>query len=115
VSSSPAPVKADPFQNPSYPKRTHFAEKKELEEKLRMWDQKIEATARKLEVLGGSPDRPALVRLYHQAMGARDQFAEAAGRLPREAGALYEEDRERLEIAEEALTRLSKHLEAAGL
>jgi hypothetical protein len=48
-------------------------------------------------------------------MGARDQFAEAAGRLPREAGELYEEDRERLEIAEEALTRLSKHWEAAGL
>ena len=115
MSSSPAPAKADPFRNPSYPKRTHFGEQKPLLEALRSWDQKLEAAAKKLQVLGNSKERPALEKLYHQAMGARDQLAEAARRLPREAGDLYDEDSERLRTAEAALARLAKQWEAAGL
>ena len=115
MSSSPAPAKADPFRNPSYPKRTHYDEQKPLQETLRSWDQKLEAAARKLQVLGVSKDRPALERLYHRAMGARDQLAEAARRLPRETGALYDEDHERLKMAEAALVRLAKQWETAGL
>ena len=115
MSSSPAPAKTDPFRNPSYPRRTHVGEQKELEATLLSWDQKIEAAASKLQVMGESEDRAVLVRLYHQAMGARDQFAEAARRLPREAGSLYEEDRERLQAAESALVRLVEQWKATGL
>ena len=115
MSSSPALPDAHPFWNPSYPKRTHFGEQKPLLESLRSWNQKLEAAAKKLQVLGNSRHRPALERLYHQAMGARDQLAEAVRRLPREAGALHDEDRERLRDAEAALARLAKQWEAAGL
>ncbi len=114
-SSSYVPAQTDPFRNPSYPKRTHFGEQKEFEAILLSWDQKLDAATRKLQVLGESKDRPALERLYHQAMGARDQLAEAARRLPREAGELYTEDQERLQTAQAALARLAKQWEAAGL
>jgi hypothetical protein len=39
-------------------------------------------------------------------LGARDQIADAARRLPGEVGELYEEDRHRLEEAVAALDRL---------
>jgi hypothetical protein len=94
------------FVNPSYPQRTHFAERKPLEERLRAWDQKISEFRRRLAVLGHHPQRDACERLYHQMVGARDQMAEMVRRLPLEAGVLYEEDRERFEAAEAALQRL---------
>ena len=95
MSSSPALPESHPFVNPSYPKRTHFDEQKALLELLGLWNQKLEGAARKLQFVGTSKDRGKLERLYHQAMGARDQIAESARRLPREAGDLYDEDCER--------------------
>ena len=110
----PTPAKIDPFRNPSYPKRTHYGEQAPILETLRSWEKKFEGAMKKLQVLGSSKDRPALEKLYHQAQGARDQLVEAARRLPLEAGALYEEDRERLRTAEAALARLARKWEAAG-
>jgi hypothetical protein len=97
---------SSPWKNPSYPARTHWHERPALEEKLKSWQKKIEAVAQKLAVLGASPGRASYERLYHQMLGARDQLSEAVRRLPREAGALYHEDHERLENAEAALSRL---------
>jgi hypothetical protein len=97
---------AGPFKSPSYPQRTHFAERTSLEEKLRTWDERIGAAAQKLSTLTNHPQRPDYERLYHQMQGARDQMADAVRRMPLEAGALYLEDRERLEWAEEALSRV---------
>ena len=115
MSSSSAPVQTDPFKNPSYPARTHFSEAAELGETLSSWQKRIDAAMSKLLTMPPSGDRTTLERLYHQALGARDQFADAARRIPREAGALYQEDRERLKTAEAALERLAKQWEAAGL
>jgi hypothetical protein len=104
----------NPVRNPSYPQREHFTERKPLEEKLREWDEKIAAIGRKLAAMGSHPNRDTYGRLYHQMQGARDQMAEAVRRLPLETGTLYEEDRERLAIAEAALSRVMQRWEAAG-
>ena len=103
-----------PDRNPSYPPRTHFGEKKALEEKLRSWDEKIAALAVKLSALGASSGRASHERLLHQMMGARDQMAEAVRRMPLETGILYEEDAERLRNAEAALVRLVQRWDAVG-
>jgi hypothetical protein len=115
VSSSSSPVQTDPFKNPSYPARTHFSDAAQLSETLSSWQERIDAAITKLLNMPPSGERTTLERLYHQALGARDQFADAARRIPREAGALYQEDRERLKAAEAALDRLAKQWEAAGL
>jgi hypothetical protein len=72
---------------------------------VQFWDQKIGAMAQKLGVLGNAASRAAHERIYFQMLGARDQLAEAVRRLPRETGALYHEDQERLTAAEAALQR----------
>src|SRR5208337_1631370 len=36
-----SPSLSNPFRNPSYPQRTHYAERPQLEETLRTWEQKI--------------------------------------------------------------------------
>ncbi len=100
------PAASNPLQNPSYPQRTHFGERPQLEETLRSWEQKIGGVAGKLAALGNHPARATYERLYHQMLGARDQMAEAVRRLPRETGALYDEDRERFKAAAAALGRL---------
>jgi hypothetical protein len=46
------------------------------------------------------------VRLYHQLLGARDQIAECARRMPLETGELYQEDKERFAQATGALERV---------
>lgn len=110
--SAPARAAA-PWKNPSYPARTHWAERPALEEKLRSWERKVEERARKLAVLGSGESRASYERIYHQMMGALDQMSESVRRMPREAGALYHEDLERLQNAEAALTRLFRDWEAA--
>ena len=101
-----SPPACDPFRNPSYPQRIHFAERPQLEETLRSWEQKISNVTGKLTALGNHPGRATLERLFHQMQGAGDQMAEAVRRMPLETGALYEEDRERFEVAVAALGRL---------
>ena len=100
------PASSDPFRNPSYPQRIHFAERPRLEETLRSWEQKVSNVTGKLAALTNHPGRVTYERLFHQMQGAIDQMSEAVGRMPLEAGALYEEDRERFEAAVAALGRL---------
>lgn len=93
---------ASPFKNPSYPERVHVRERKHWEGVLRHWEQMIAEAGSKL---GSAPDA-GRHRLYAQMLGARDQIAEAAKRLPQEVGDLYEEDKHRLELAVAALERI---------
>ncbi len=101
-----SPAASNPFSNPSYPQRTHFAERPHLEETLCSWEQKISSVTGKLTALGNHPGRATYERLFHQMLGARDQLADSVGRMPLETGALYDEDRERFEAAVAALERL---------
>jgi hypothetical protein len=96
---------ADSARNRSYPQRVHFGERKELQDKLASWDEKLAAMGKRLATLGAHPHRASYERLYHQMQGARDQMAECVRRMPLETGILYDEDRERLTSAEAALTR----------
>jgi hypothetical protein len=96
----------EPFRNPSYPVRDHFAERTKLEEALRIAEERLQAAQRRLEA-GGDPARNSDgLRLYHQMLGVRDQIAECARRIPLETGALYEEDHERFKQAMDALERV---------
>jgi hypothetical protein len=110
VSQSDAPVSlpqpTGPFKNPSYPQRVHIHERAHWQGVLKSCEERIAAARKKLDVLGNSPQRPAFERLYAQMLGARDQVADAARRLPGETGSLYHEDRERLEQAVAALGRV---------
>lgn len=107
-SNTSAPASPNPFKNPSYPPRVHFGDKARLEERLNACEQHIATFRAKLTTLGDHPSRPAHERLFHQLLGTRDQIAECALRMPRETGALYDEDRERLVAAEAALVRILK-------
>jgi hypothetical protein len=110
--ASPRPVV--PFKSPTYPLRTHFAERAELEERLRSIEGRIQAVRRQLNALGGRPDRSGPERLYFQMLGARDQVAEAVRRLPLETGALYDEDKERYTEALAAFERAYRRWESGG-
>jgi hypothetical protein len=79
---------------------------------LTTWEARIAAASRSLAARGA--DRPAFERMYAQMLGARDQIADAARRLPMEVGDLYEEDKHRLEEAVAALERLFARWEGAG-
>jgi hypothetical protein len=103
-----------PFKSPTYPQRVHFAERAELEQKLRSIEERIQAVRRKLDLLGNQPERAALERLYFQMLGARDQVAEEVRRLPLETGALYDEDKERYEEAVAAFERVYRRWESGG-
>jgi hypothetical protein len=111
VSSSPV-APHDPFRNPSYPQRTHFGEKQQLEETVRTWDETIAEAGRQLASLEPTSSRATLQRLYHQMLGARDQIAEAARRMPLETGDLYEDDRQRFQTGTAALERLRRQWDA---
>lgn len=108
------PHSVDPFHNPSYPKRTHFAERTKLAETLNRVDERMGQAAKKLAVLARDPRLVDFSRLYHQMMGARDQIAECARRIPREAGELYHEDHERLDQAVQAFERVVRQFESKG-
>jgi hypothetical protein len=107
-------VPADPRRNPSYPARIHVAERAMWEGGLRSCEDRIAPYGRKLAALAANaPDRPRFERLYAQMLGARDQVADAVRRLPGEVGALYVEDRHRLEEARAALERVIRRWDGA--
>jgi hypothetical protein len=94
------------WTNPSYPKRTHFGEKTQIQERLAFWDDQLATVSEALQRPESGTDQGARERLFHQMHGARDQMAEALRRLPLEMGVLYQEDKERFHAAESALGRL---------
>jgi hypothetical protein len=102
----------DPARNPSYPQRVHIHERAHWQRVLQECEERIAMARQKLNVLGNGPTRPAFERLFAQMLGARDQIADAARRLPTETGDLYEEDRHRLEEAVAALDRVFKWWES---
>jgi hypothetical protein len=108
--ASPRP--AIPFKSPTYPPRTHFVERAELNERLRSIEERLQAVRRQLDADVGRPDRSGPERLYFQMLGARDQVAEAARRLPLETGALYDEDKERYTEALAAFERAYRRWES---
>lgn len=103
----------NPLRNPSYPQRIHVHERAHWLEVLKACEDRISKAGQKLAVIGSGPNRAQFERLYAQMLGARDQVADAAHRLPTETGGLYEEDRHRLEEAVAALDRIFKRWESA--
>lgn len=103
----PTPA-ANPLKNPAYPQRTHIGERAHWQGMLASCDSRIAPAKQKLAVLANSPSKAIFERLYAQMLGARDQVAEAARRLPGETGDLYEEDKHRLEEGVAALDRVLK-------
>lgn len=123
MSSSPALASANagvvakpprPYMNPSYPERTYFPERPALEAKLKACDEKIAGVRRKIALVANHARKAEYQKVFHQLQGARDQLADAVYRMPREAGGLYHEDRERLEAAERSLTWLLRRWEAVA-
>lgn len=107
MSSSPA-IKTTTlpwYKNPSYPARTHQAERAELEALIASCDEKIADVRKKLGLLAAHPRRAEYEVLFHQLQGSRDQIADMTLRMPREAADLYREDHERLEFARQAFDR----------
>jgi hypothetical protein len=109
-----APTKVvNPLKNPSYPQREHIHERAHWQGVLNSCEERIKGARQRLNVLGnGSPNRAAFERLYAQMLGARDQVADAARRLPGETGDLYTEDLHRLEEAVAALDRVLRQWDA---
>ena len=95
------PTEADPSRSPTYPQRVHIRERAQWQALLAEWDVKIAAAHGSTRVSG---DEAA--RLFGQMAGARDQIADAVGRLPMEVGEMYEEDKHRLGEAVAALERI---------
>lgn len=108
------PNSAPWFRNPSYPARTHQADRDRILAALKTCDEKIAGVRKKLGLLASHPRRNEYEILFHQLQGSRDQIAEAALRMPREAGELYHEDVERLEFAEQAFALLLKRWESVA-
>ena len=108
------PTAAQWFKNPSYPARTHHADRAGLAASLKACDEKLAEVRKKLGLLANHARRAEYETLFHQLQGARDQIFEAASRMPREAGELYHEDAERLEFAEQAFGRMLKRWEAVA-
>jgi hypothetical protein len=94
-----------PYRNPSYPLRDHFAERAKLVETLRASEERVSAARQKVEAGGSLAGNADAVRLFHQLLGVRDQIAECARRMPLETGGLYDEDAEHLHQATAALER----------
>jgi exonuclease VII large subunit len=108
------PTEAPAYHNPSYPPRTHYSERSQLEEALRACDQRLKSARQRLNVLANHAENPRFVRLFHQLQGACDQVAEAVRRLPLETGGLYHEDHERFHNAMEAAERTWQRWEASS-
>ena len=102
----------EPWRNPSYPQRDHYAERSKLQEALDSAEGRVEAAAKALEAGGHAAGER--VKLYHQLLGTRDQIAECARRMPLEAGELYHEDDERFKQAMAALDRVWRQWEKAS-
>ncbi len=110
----PDPPALSPYQSPTYPPRTHWHERADLEKTLRSCTERILMAEKSLSDLGINPRRAGIERIYHQLLGARDQVAEAVRRLPLETGSLYEEDKERFEEGVQAFERAWRRWEAGG-
>jgi hypothetical protein len=110
----PDPPALSPYRSPTYPPRTHWHERADLEETLRSCTERILMAEKTLSDLAGNPQRAGIERIYHQLLGARDQVAEAVRRLPLETGALYQEDKERFEEGVQAFERAWRRWEAGG-
>ena len=108
------PQPTGPYKNPAYPQRVHIHERAHWQGVLKSCQDRVDAAGQKLKSLGTSPQRVAFERLYAQMLGARDQVASAARRLPGEVGDLYHEDRERLEQAVAALDRVGRAWDSQG-
>ena len=79
TAASPRPIV--PFKSPTYPPRVHFAERAELEERLRSIEERLQAVRQKLDAMGTSPARAgSRTALLPDARGARP------GRPRRSAG-----------------------------
>jgi hypothetical protein len=102
----------DRAHNPSYPRRTHFSERTQLEEVLRSCEERLSSARKKLIAARGQADEETRARTIHQLEGARDQIAETVRRLPLEAGELYHEDRERYQQAVAAFDRIWRKWES---
>ncbi len=94
---------SDPRRNPSYPQRVHIRERAEWASVLRTWEARVAEARRQVS---SKPDQAAASILLAQMTGSVDQIRDAAKRLPMEVGALYDEDRFRLDLAVSALERL---------
>lgn len=105
MNNSPAQT-SPPFRSRSYPARVHIRERAELQAILADCESRIAAALLELNALGPGPSRDAHDRLFSQMLGARDQIAAAAQRMPTEVGNLYDDDRHRLEEAVAALDRI---------
>ncbi|MGE3819582.1 MAG: hypothetical protein AB7I30_09110 [Isosphaeraceae bacterium] len=106
------PQPTGPFKNPAYPQRVHARERSHWQGVLLACERRIEEARKRLGTIGDSPNRATFYRLHAQMLGARDQVAEAARRLPGEVGDLYEEDKHRLEEAVAALDRVFRAWDA---
>lgn len=102
----------NPLRNPSYPQRIHVHERAHWQAVLQSCEERITQAGQKLAALGAGPNRATFERLYAQMLGARDQVADAAQRLPTETGGLYDEDRHRLEEGVAALDRIFSRWES---
>ena len=93
----------NPMRSPSYPQRIHVGERARFRAILETWEDRIRKAHGELAVAkAGSPR----MDLYAQMLGARDQIADAARRLPMEVNEMYHEDHHRLDEAVAALARL---------
>ena len=108
------PQPTSPLKNPAYPQRVHAHERPHWQAVLQSCEDRVATAHKKLQALGNSPRRASFERLYAQMLGARDQVADAARRLPGEVGDLYHEDHERLEQAVAALDRVLRAWDSPG-
>lgn len=108
VGDVPAPLTqpSGPYNSPTYPRKVHAHERKHWQGVVAACEERLAEARKKLEALADDPRRARFERLHAQMLGARDQVAEAARRLPGEVGTLYAEDRERLEQAVAAMNRV---------
>jgi hypothetical protein len=114
VQSAESAIALNPYRNPSYPERDHFAEREQLAAVLRSCEERLGAALRKLEATEHDARRAELALIFHQMQGARDQIAEAVRRIPLEAGGLYREDKERFGQGVAAFERTWKRWEQGG-
>lgn len=98
----PAPAPS-PWKSPTYPQRVHLNEAPQWAGVLAGWESRIAEARRQFQAAGSPADH---ARTFAQMLGARDQIAEAARRLPMVVGHFYHEDRQRLDEAVRALERL---------
>jgi hypothetical protein len=104
----------NPYRNPSYPPRVHFHERVAFQESLRSCEERLQKIRQKLDMLGNHPQKAAHEQVYFQMLGARDQVADTVRRMPLETGSLYDEDKERYEIALAAFDRVYLRWDAVG-